>query len=250
MNKQSILKLTQIVKPPGPPKIWDVIEKTGKERDGRPIKFTIQEISADRIEDALEHMCTYFLADEPTCACFDAINTPIFVEECRALWREIMEQRIAIVAFVDNPNGGKPIIAGMNMLCVEFKENADKEMHFSSKFGITYKVVMDLNKQVRLYERYGVDKYLFAVGLSVAPDFRRYGLGTDLLKTRDKIGREYNIQMTSTVFSSPYAMKAAERAGFELLLSKDYTDLVDENGKEYFPGIQISKSIVIMAKRI
>lgn len=62
----------------------------------------------------------------------DAINTPIFVEECRALWNGILDQRIAIAAFVDNPNkGGKPVIAGMNMLCVEFKENANKKLRVS-----------------------------------------------------------------------------------------------------------------------
>lgn len=53
------------IKPPGPPKVWEVIKKLSK--DGRPIKFTIQEIPEDRYEDVLQHMCTYFLADEPTC---------------------------------------------------------------------------------------------------------------------------------------------------------------------------------------
>ncbi|XP_032672772.1 uncharacterized protein LOC116844821 [Odontomachus brunneus] len=246
---KQVAKMSTVVRSPGPPRIWDVIEKTGK--DGRPIKFTIQEIPEDRSEEAVDHMCTHFLADEPTCACFNAINTPIFVEECRTLWRGLMEQRMAIAAFVDNPKGGKPIIAGMNVLSIEFKENAEKKLHFQSKFGITYKVMSDLTKQLQLYERYGVEKYMFAVGLSVAPAFRGYGLGTDLLKTRDKIGREYNIRMTSTAFTSPFSKKSAERAGFELLLSRDYTDLVDENGKEYFPGIQkFSNTIVIMAKRI
>lgn len=56
------------VKPPGqPPKVWDVIEK--KTKDGRPLKFTIQEIPKDRYEDAIRHMCAYFLVDEPTCQC-------------------------------------------------------------------------------------------------------------------------------------------------------------------------------------
>ena len=56
------------VKPLGqPPKIWQVIEK--KNKDGKLMKFTIQEIPEDRYEDAIQHMCTYFLADEPTCQC-------------------------------------------------------------------------------------------------------------------------------------------------------------------------------------
>lgn len=35
-----------------------------------------------------------------------------------------------------------------------------------------------------MYERYGVDKYLYAVGLSVDPEYRGYGLGKDILKVR------------------------------------------------------------------
>jgi len=50
-----------------PPKIWQVIEK--KNKDGKLMKFTIQEIPEDRYEDAIQHMCTYFLVDEPTCQC-------------------------------------------------------------------------------------------------------------------------------------------------------------------------------------
>lgn len=56
------------IKPLGqPPKVWQLIEKVTK--DGKKLKFTIQEIPEDRSEDAIQHMCTYFLADEPTCKC-------------------------------------------------------------------------------------------------------------------------------------------------------------------------------------
>jgi len=56
------------IKPLGqPPKVWKLIEKMDK--DGKLIKFTIQEIPEDRYEDTVQHMCTYFLADEPLCNC-------------------------------------------------------------------------------------------------------------------------------------------------------------------------------------
>lgn len=35
-----------------------------------------------------------------------------------------------------------------------------------------------------VYEHYKVDKYLYAIGLSVDPDYRGYGLGKDILKIR------------------------------------------------------------------
>ena len=57
------------VKPQGqPPKVWQTLEKIGK--DGKSLKFTIQEIPEDRYEEAIQHMCTYFVAEEPTCECW------------------------------------------------------------------------------------------------------------------------------------------------------------------------------------
>lgn len=65
---EALKRMTKVFKPPGSPKIWEVVEKTNK--DGRSLKFTIQDIPEERNEEAVEHMCKYFLADEPTCACF------------------------------------------------------------------------------------------------------------------------------------------------------------------------------------
>jgi len=65
--QKEIDKMQRIRPSSQPPKVWQVIEKTNK--DGKTMKFTIQEIPEDRYEDAVEHMCTFFLADEPTCQC-------------------------------------------------------------------------------------------------------------------------------------------------------------------------------------
>lgn len=69
------------VKQPGqPPKVWQQLEKVGK--DGKSLKFTIQEIPEDRYEEAIQHMRTYFVAEEPTCECwskFRLTNTYIHI---------------------------------------------------------------------------------------------------------------------------------------------------------------------------
>ncbi|CAL1682376.1 unnamed protein product [Lasius platythorax] len=239
------------IKPPGqPPKIWKSIEKVNKE--GKTIKFTIQEIPEDRHEDAVQHMCTYFLTDEPICQCLNAKDDPAFVEDMSTIWRLLLVEGISIAAFTDNPNGGKPIIAGMNVLGVDFRDHIDSisKYQFKSqncKNTFTVEVVPDETKIV--YEHYGIDKYLYAIGLSVDPAYRGYGLGKDILKIRDLIGREYNIPATATVFSSIIAQKSARDAGFELLTAKDFVDIVDENGKQYFPGVK-SKTFEFMGKRL
>jgi len=63
----------QRIRPSGqPPKVWQQIEK--KDKDGKLMNFTIQEIPEDRYEDAVQHMCTFFLADEPTCQCLSKFH--------------------------------------------------------------------------------------------------------------------------------------------------------------------------------
>ncbi|XP_011877643.1 PREDICTED: uncharacterized protein LOC105567398 [Vollenhovia emeryi] len=231
-----------------PPKVWQQVEKTDK--NGKVMKFTIQEIPEDRYEDAVQHMCTYFLADEPTCSCLNAINDPVFIKDISTIWRMLLAEGISIAAFIDNPNGGKPILAGMNALGVDDKNVKASISNFefkSEKCQNTFDIIAKATKVV--YERYGVDKYLYAIGLSVDPDYRGYGLGKDILKLRNLIGPFYGVPATATAFTSIISQKSAAGAGFEEFLTQNFSELLDKNGKEYFPGIN-SKAFKIMGKRL
>lgn len=66
---------------------------------------------------------------------------------------------------------------------------------------------------------------------------------------RVNIGREYNIPVTVTAFTSPISQKLAERCGFETLIEKKYDEYVDEKGNLQFSGITV-KSIKLMGKRL
>jgi len=52
----------------------------------------------------------------------DSKNDPAFVNDISMLWRMLLAEDISVAAFVDNPVGGKPIIAGMNVLGVSYKD--------------------------------------------------------------------------------------------------------------------------------
>ncbi|XP_043515593.1 uncharacterized protein LOC122531612 isoform X2 [Frieseomelitta varia] len=210
------------IKPPGPPKVWSIVEIKLKNAEA-PIRFTIQEIPEDRYEEAVEHMCKYFIADEPMCKC---------------------------MTFTEDPNGGKPIMAGLNVLTLSFKDEKFNLDDMKSKKGrIVFEAVLDLNKEVNVFEKYGIDKYMTAFGLSVHPSYRGAALGSHLLNARVNIGREYNIPVTITAFTSPISQKLAERCGFETLIEKNYDEYVDEKGNLQFPGIT-AKSVKLMGKRL
>jgi len=246
--RKAIEKMPRIRPSDQPPKVWQLIEKVDK--DGKPMKFTIQEIPENRYEDAVQHMCKYFLADEPTCQCHNAKDDPVFVQDISSIWRLIIVEGISIAAFIDNPKGGKPIIAGMNALGVDDKNQKDSISDFqfkSERCKTTFDIIGKATKVV--YERYGVDKYLYAIGLSVDPNYRGYGLGKEILKLRDRVGPMYGIPATATAFTSIISQKSAAGAGFEEFSSTNFTDIVDKNGKEIYPGIN-SKTFKIMGKRL
>lgn len=52
----------------------------------------------------------------------DGINDPEYVETFRYLWDKFIKCGLSIVAFTENPDGGKPIIAGANILMLSFKD--------------------------------------------------------------------------------------------------------------------------------
>lgn len=55
----------------------------------------------------------------------DAINDPVFVKDISTIWRLLLAEGISIAAFIDDPNGGKPILAGMNALGIDSKIEKD-----------------------------------------------------------------------------------------------------------------------------
>ncbi|CAK9815414.1 Arylalkylamine N-acetyltransferase-like 2 [Anthophora quadrimaculata] len=247
MSKNKGYKLP--MKQPGVEKVWKYVEVTKKNED-KPMRFCIQEIPEDMYEDVVEHMCTYFISDEPMCKCINGISDPEYVDGFRQLWRESLKHGLSVAAFAEDSNGGKRILAGVNVLTLTFEEDEFDYSAVKSKHGRNLiEALMGLCKKANVFGKYGVDKYMSAFGLSVHPSYRGAALGGQLLKTREDIGREYNISVTSTGFTSPISQKLAERCGFETLVEQNYKEMVDEEGNEMFPGIE-SKALKIMARRL
>ncbi|XP_076643276.1 arylalkylamine N-acetyltransferase-like 2 [Halictus rubicundus] len=244
-------QVTFPLKPPGQTKVWKVVEAAVKGRPGPPVKFTIQEVPEDRYEEVIEHMCTYFIADEPMCKCWNGVKDPDYVQFFRNLWIETLKQGLTVGAFVEDQNGGKPILAGVNVIMLSLQgDDFDRESIGKSKRAQQLMTVLEeLLKKANIYEKYGVDRYMGAIGLSVHPSYRGASLGGHILNVRNDIGREYNIEVTATAFTSPISQKLAARCGFEDVVAKDYDDMLDEEGNKVFPGIE-AKELKIMAKRL
>nr|CAD7461019.1 unnamed protein product [Timema tahoe] len=230
------------------PSVWRRYEGT-KMTDGKIPKFSIEDLTEDYVEEVIEHMSNIFLKDETICGASKLSDDPVSLAEIQELWRKYAKQRVALVAFVDEEGGGRRRIAGANMTGVEYKgHGATLEMYKGKPLRNVIQLLEHIEGQVNVFEKYNVNEYMTALGLSVSREFRGQKLGLELLKARSDLGRSVGLKLTVTVFTAMASQIQAERAGFELLVEIDYKDY-KVNGEVVYPNTK-TKSFKLMALRI
>lgn len=76
--------------------------------------------------------------------------------------------------------------------------------------------IMDYTmKQFNIFEKFNVTDYLSAYGLCVNPEYTGRGIATELLKARVPLLKALGLKVTSTLFTSIGAQKAALKAGYQ-----------------------------------
>ncbi|XP_055617781.1 uncharacterized protein LOC129763058 [Toxorhynchites rutilus septentrionalis] len=211
------------------PRVWHTFQARDLEGD-RMVTYRIEDLPENRVEDAITHMRNIFLRDEPMCGSVGLYKDPIGLEEFGQMWRNIAAQKCAIVCFRE----GSDDIAGLNMLTVVSKD-ANKDYKFKSEpLRLVYEAYVGLVKQANIFERYGVDHYLSAWGLSVHPNYRGRGIATELLRARIPICKAMGLTLSVTLFSNPGSQIPAAKVGFFDEIVVTYKQL-EEQGY-YFPG--------------
>ncbi|XP_024945442.1 uncharacterized protein LOC107272393 [Cephus cinctus] len=243
-------------RPSGPPKIWkrfEINEKTGSEgKDGKVLRFSIEEIPTDRYDEVLDLIVNNFMADEPLCRCLNIKDDPAGVEDFRNFWQLSLKQGISVGLFLDDSDIDKREIVGANVLLVLTHEDEElfDEVKFKSAAAETIiNFVMNATAETNVLDHYKVDKYISALGLVLIPRFRGYSLGGHILGVRNDIGQEYKIPVTETAFTGTASQILAQRNGFEVLLVKKYSEAYDSDGQLLFPNVDC-ECAKMMAKRL
>jgi GNAT superfamily N-acetyltransferase len=74
-------------------------------------------------------------------------------------------------------------------------------------------------------DHYKVDRFLSAQGLCVDSKFRGRGIATEILKARAPLMACIGLEVTSAIFSTLGAQKAALAAGYDWNYSIEFTEL-------------------------
>lgn len=88
-----------------------------------------------------------------------------------------------------------------------------------------------------------------AAGLYVDQKYRNRGIAVEMLKARHELGRAVGIQVSSNVFSSLGAQKAAAKVGFEESFSMLYSELPKLTADGHYPNIK-DEYMKIMSKKL
>lgn len=232
------------------PTIWRRCEGLLEMSDGKKPKFIIQDLDEEYLEEAIELMSTCFCKDEAMFGALKITDDPISMKELQNLWRDMSRLNAALVALADD-GSARPRVVGVNMTYVcriqdkfspdDFTGTAMKRM---ARDGMVY-----VFNYVNIFERYGVTEFLAAFGLVVHPDYRRQGLGVEILKTRKILGKALGLKVTMTFFTTVEGQKSAKKAGMQLLAEIPYNSFKTEDGMEVYP-ISIPKTLMIMAMRL
>ncbi|XP_008212189.1 uncharacterized protein LOC100678031 [Nasonia vitripennis] len=250
-------RLVRWRRPPGPVNVWRIVdgEETLDDGSKRPVRLSIQEVPEERREEALQLMIKHFLADEPICKCYGVKDDPKYTHDFVLLWKYVMENhRIVEAAYKIDSDGRISDLAAVNVLYVEW-EGTDAELELltkkmqSDKFMRTLNAMLELSHKADARKIFGVDKYLSALGLCVAPRFRGKKLGLRMLEARNEIGQKYEIPVSSTIFTATASQILAERAGYKVEYAQDYADFKAEDGTALFPNIE-TKEIKVMMKAL
>lgn len=93
--------------------------------NGQRPHFRIQDCPPEMFDDVIAHMSTVFLRDELICDATNFTEDAVSVEEFQMFWRKHLNQRMALVALVDDEDGNTQI-AGVNVTLVSCIEDQDK----------------------------------------------------------------------------------------------------------------------------
>uniref|UniRef100_A0A1L8DAG3 N-acetyltransferase domain-containing protein n=1 Tax=Nyssomyia neivai TaxID=330878 RepID=A0A1L8DAG3_9DIPT len=225
----------------GFPQIWHTFE--AKDPDsGQSVKYRVQDLPEDRYDEVLDLMKYIFLKEEILAVAFDHHTDPR--ERKMDFWSNVLNKKLSVVCFKE----GSDEICGFNILEVIQKEDKPKELPDQKVLDIT-KVLNFVKEKSDIFNRYGVEEYLYGVGLLIIPKYRGLGLSTEILRARIPLGKALGFKVTSTAFTGTASQKAASRAGFIEDFSILYGDLANKEPFVTVPNVA-SETLKFMSLRI
>lgn len=192
------------------PKIWGRFR--ARDQDGLMVNYRIQDLPEDRFHEAIYLLQRHHMESE-VLRVKKIRDDPDSFREITEKWLQCLKQNITLVCFKESSDA----IVGLNVLGVVTQSESSQPHSYKGK---GWAEICNSKKFVTdnffdPFKHYKVDTLMFALGLIVLPEYRRRGVAYELMKAREPLGRSIGVQISSNVFTSLGAQRAAEKAGYE-----------------------------------
>ncbi|KXJ70647.1 uncharacterized protein LOC109412744 [Aedes albopictus] len=230
------------------PKVWHRFQSRdvtiSEPSDNHLVEYRVEDLTADRFEDALRHFTEHFAGDEPLAANRGVVSDPEAMRDHYDFWRWVFDQKMTIVCYKE----GSDEIIGVNLLFVKLASDVKKDVVVRSQ---STRDIVEIHgymmtERFNVFNLLHVDQYLNAVGLAINRRYRGLGIATEMLRARIPICREFQIPVTVTDFTAQGSQRAAEKAGFRTEAEVTYEELARIRPNFVFPGIK-DKSLKMMS---
>ncbi|XP_077299168.1 uncharacterized protein LOC143920245 isoform X2 [Arctopsyche grandis] len=208
------------------PQVWRRFEKTIK--NGKKLKFKVQDLTEDMHYEVLEFMKKYYMKDEPWSANAGTANDSVAIQMFEEyVQKYVFPQKLSIICVLDDDNANSPgELIGCNLLGVKRKVEVGvyNQLDLLAIFNEYIKHCPDV------FEKYNVGEYLGAYGLCVRTEYRRMNIASEILRTRLPIMKSLGLTISNTDFTGLAAQKAAYKAGFKVDVSVSYDKIRHATG--------------------
>nr|XP_018915043.1 PREDICTED: uncharacterized protein LOC109042628 [Bemisia tabaci]XP_018915044.1 PREDICTED: uncharacterized protein LOC109042628 [Bemisia tabaci] len=220
-------------------------------KDGRPtINYRIQLIDESLFDETLLFMGQHFLANENITSCIGVLGDKEATEEAHDIWRKYLSKKVSLGAFLVDDKGNRGPMISCNVLDVSQngeEEPVSMDSFRTEKWRKIFKTLAAVEEQVSVFWKFECQAYVHAVGLVVAPEFERRGIGFEMLGAREDVCRFTNTQVSATVFTGEASQRLALRHGWQVLSELDITTFTIDGQIVY--SNPKSPVIKLMAKR-
>jgi GNAT superfamily N-acetyltransferase len=197
-----------------------IYSKFKVKRDDNEVQFYIQDLTANYFDEAVD----FIVDNHARGAVFHNAAATLVqesgVERVRAAYRRVFEEKISLICLRADTNE----VVGLNALHIKSKHDAPPAVSDDPNFRKVMEATKFIETSFDVTSHYHVDRFMFAAGLCVDATYRGCGIATKILKARAPLMRAIGIELTTSIFSTTGAQKAAKAAGYDENFSITYED--------------------------
>ncbi|XP_013200023.1 uncharacterized protein LOC106142700 [Amyelois transitella] len=193
-------------------KVWSEFQRT--KIDGSVLKFSVQDLTPDRMDEVIDIYSKYFIEDESIYKLSGASHNDKARNECIWLVNGMLKEKgIHIVVCVEESNdlNGK-VVAVSSMKLNTSSENGIPDITFETKeMNKLWEILQGMMAMYNVATSYSVDLWYDGRGVIVHPSYRCIGIATELVASRRKICKENGVPVSTAWMTSIGTQKAAQK---------------------------------------